>query len=85
MRIIISLVQVELAHSILYYYIIFALRADAVIETVPPEVYASTLYYQSRVYHVKNCLLSCSGCQISIKYYATNHPACINVIHINIC
>lgn len=85
MRIIMSLVQVELAHSFLYYYIIFALRADAVIETVPPEMYVPTLYYQSRVYHAKNCLLSYSGRQISIKYYATNRPACINVIHINIC
>lgn len=41
MRIIMSLeqVQVKRAHSVLYYYIIFALRADAVIENVPPEVY----------------------------------------------
>lgn len=38
-RIIMSLVQVGRAQSVLYYYVIFALRADAVIETVPPEVY----------------------------------------------
>jgi len=54
-----------------YYYIIFALCAAAVIETIAPEVY----YLQYKVYHAKNCVLSC---QISIIYYYT--PTCINIM-----